>query len=356
MRISVRGIMTTKTRYFVILSLSILTVGVGTGLTAYYVGFPAGAAAGSAADELRLVSSKAVIVAYADVQKVMTSELRQRLLRAMPAQESGQREFQNLTGINIETDITHVIAFIEPGPAAGASVQGAGMVLASGLFDEVKIESLMREHGATVEAYKDKRLIVAVPNGGRPVPDANGAPAAGLTPAHPELALAFLKPGLMAVGSTNLIRQSVDLEHGGENLTDNTEIMNLIRSIDSGNAWAVGRFDAIQSAGNLPPVLSQLPAITWFSVTGQINDTISGAVRAETRDEDAAKNLRDVVNGFLALAKLQAGSKPAFQALVQSLQLGGTGKTVELSFAVPGAVFDLIESAGNQARRKEPAH
>ena len=175
--------MTTKTRYFVILSLSILTVGVGTGLTAYYVGFPAGAVSGSAADELRLVSSKAAVVAYADVQKVMTSELRQRLRRALPAQENGQREFQNLTGINIETDITHVIAFIEPDTASGGSVPGAGMVLASGLFDEVKIESLMREHGATVETYKDKRLIVASPNGGRPAPDANGAPAAGLTPA-----------------------------------------------------------------------------------------------------------------------------------------------------------------------------
>ena len=301
------------------------------------------------------MSSKAVVVAYADVQKVMTSELRQRLRRALPAQENGQREFQNLTGINIETDITHVIAFIEP-DTAGGSLPGAGMVLASGLFDEVKIESLMREHGATVETYKDKRLIVAAPNGGRPAPDANGAPAAGLAPAHPELALAFLKPGLVAVGSANLIRQSVDLEHGGENLTDNAEVMNLIRSIDSGNAWAVGRFDAIQSAAKLPPVLSQLPTITWFSVTGQINDTISGTVRAETRDEDSAKNLRDVVNGFLALARLQAGSKPEFQALAQSLQLGGTGKTVELSFAVPGAVFDLIESAGNQARRKEPAH
>ena len=157
--------MTTKTRYFVILSLSILTVGVGTGLTAYYVGFPAGAVPGSAADELRLVSSKAVVVAYADVQRVMTSELRQRLRRSLPAQENGQREFQNLTGINIETDITHVIAFIEPDTAA------SGLVLASGLFDEVKIESLMREHGATVETYKDKRLIVAVPGGGRLVPD-----------------------------------------------------------------------------------------------------------------------------------------------------------------------------------------
>src|SRR6185436_13232919 len=153
MRISVRGTMTSKTRYFVILSLSIMAVGVGTGLTAYYVGFPAGAVAASAPDELRLVSSKAAFLGYADVRKVMASELRQRLRRALPAQENGQREFQNLTGINIETDIANVVAFIEP-TEPGSTVPGAGMVLASGLFDEVKIESLMREHGATVETYK----------------------------------------------------------------------------------------------------------------------------------------------------------------------------------------------------------
>src|SRR4030095_1579606 len=103
--------------------------GVGSGLTAYYVGFPAGAVSGSAADELRLVSRQAVVVAYADVQKVMTSELRQRLRRAMPAQENGQREFQNLTGINIETDITHVIAFVEPNTVSGSNIPGDGMVL-----------------------------------------------------------------------------------------------------------------------------------------------------------------------------------------------------------------------------------
>ena len=132
--------------------------------------------------------------------------------------------------------------------------------------------------------------------------------------------------------------------------------MNLIRSIDSGNVWAVGRFDAIQSAAKLPPALSQLPAITWFSVTGQINDTISGAVRAEARDDESASNLRDVVNGFLALARMQSGSKPEFQALTQSMQLSGTGKTVELSFSVPGAIFDLLETAANQQRNRAPAH
>jgi len=35
--------MTTKTRYFVIVSLLTLGVGLGTGVVAYYVGFPAGA-------------------------------------------------------------------------------------------------------------------------------------------------------------------------------------------------------------------------------------------------------------------------------------------------------------------------
>jgi hypothetical protein len=343
--------MTSKTRYFVILSLSILTVGVGTGLTAYYVGFPVGAISDSAPDGLRLVSSKAVFVGYADVHKVMTSELRQRLRRAVPTQENGQREFQDLTGINIETDITNVLAFIEP-TEPGSNLPAAGMVLASGLFDEVKIESLMRGHGATVEPYKDKRLVVASPTIRRQALDPNDALAPGAGPTT-ELALAFLKPGLVAVGSANLIRHAVDLEHGGENITGNADVMNLIRSIDSGNAWAVGRFDAIQSAANLPPVLSRLPAITWVSVTGQINDTISGTVRVEARDDEAATNHRDVVNGFLALARLQAGSKPEFQALSQSLQLSGTGKTVELSFSVPGAIFDLLENAGNLQRKRE---
>ena len=348
--------MTSKTRYFVILSLSFLAVGVGTGLTAYYVGFPAGAFSDSGPDELRLVPRDATVVAYADVRGVMASDLRQRFRRAVPAQEDGQREFQNLTGINIETDIAHVVAFLQAPSASASSVPGAGVVFASGLFDEVKIESLMREHGATVEQYKDKRLIVVTPNGRERTPDRNDLPASGLTlqPA-PEMALSFLKLGLVAVGSANLIRQAVDRQVGGENITSNTDVMNLIRSIDSGNAWAVGRFDAIQSAAKLPPALSQLPAITWFSVTGQINDSINGVVSAEARDPESAKNLRDVVNGFLALARLQAGSRPEFQTLTQSLQLGGTGKTVALSFTVPGTVFDLIEAAGNQPRRQPPA-
>jgi hypothetical protein len=347
--------MTSRTRYFVILSLSVMGVGVSSGLVAYYVGFPARAFSSQGPEELQYVPRDAAVLAYADVREIMASDLRQRLRRAQPGPQDGQQEFQNQTGINIETDIQHVVAYLKPNPDPSANnVPNTGMVLARGLFDEVKIEALMREHGATVEQYQGKRLIVATPKISTSDADANTTdPLRRKTP--PELALSFLKPGLVAVGSAALIRQAIDLEKGGENVTSNTDVMNLVKSFDSGNAWAVGRFDAIQSAAKLPLALNQLPAITWFSVTAQINDAISGVLRAEARDEESAKNLRDVLNGFLALARLQAGSKPEFQALTQSLQPGGTGKTVALSFSVPGAIFDLIPPAG-PFQKKQPAH
>ena len=159
------------------------------------------------------------------------------------------------------------------------------------------------------------------------------------------LALAFLEPGLIAVGSGQMVRAAIDLQKSGENVTGNVELMDHVRSLDSGNAWAVGRLDVLMSDGRLPEQLTtRLPPITWFSVSGRVDSAIQGVVRADTRDEAAANDLRDVIRGFLALAKLQAGSRPEVQTMIQSLELGGTGNSVALSFSIPGEVFDIIHS------------
>src|SRR4029434_697928 len=95
----------------------------------------------------------------------------------------------------------------------------------------------------------------------------------------------------------------------------------------SGNAWAVGRFDALQSQARLPQeVSSRLPAITWFAVSGHINGRRRCNARGEARDEEAANNLRDVVRGFLALGKMQSSGRPEIEAMMQSLELSGTGQ------------------------------
>jgi hypothetical protein len=317
--------MTTKTRYFVIISLLVLTVGLGTGLLAYYVGFPTSAQSRAGGpDELRFVPNDAALVAYADVHQIMTSDLRQKIRNLMPMKEDGQQQFQTETGINIETDIDRVVFAVTPGQ--DSTVRGGSViVLARGRFDQVKIEALMREHGATVEQYKDARVILG--------PEHQGAP----------ISLSFLEPGLAAIGTSNLIHTAVDLKAGGPSVTTNDDIMRFIRDLDSGNAWAVGRFDVLASQTNLPAQVSQtLPAIQWFSANAQFDNGIRGIVRAEARDEDAGNALRDVVRGFMSLVKLQVSSQPGLDAVVRSLELGGSGKTVTLSFEIPPSLFDTL--------------
>ena len=328
--------MTTRTRYFVIVSLLVLTVGLGTGLVAYYVGvqgMPFARHAGP--EELQYVPKDATVVAFANVQEIMHSDLRQRLNKVLPAHENGRAELQNLTGINLENDVFRVVACLYSGDTM-SNLAGSGMVLARGNFDEARIESLMREHGARVEDYKGKRLVAAdVDNTSRPR----------------SFAVSFVEPGLVALGTTDVVRKAIDLHQNGVNapatiqsVTANDELMGLVRALDTGNnAWAVGRFDALTSRAQLPAnIAGQIPAITWFSVATHVNGGLRGTLRAETRDEDAANNLRDVVRGFLALGKLQAGSRPDIQAMMSSLQLGGQGRTVTLSFDVPAQVFDAI--------------
>ena len=91
----------------------------------------------------------------------------------------------------------------------------------------------------------------------------------------------------------------------------------------------------LASKAHLPEGLAtQIPAVKWFAAAGHINGGMTGVVRAEARDEQAARNLRDVVNGFLALARLQAGNKPEIQSLMQSVTLAGT-ETKSTSFPSP---------------------
>jgi hypothetical protein len=326
--------MIAKTRYFVIVSLLVLLVGVGTGLVAYYVGFPGGAlSAADGPDELQFVPQDATLVAFANVREIMTSSLRDRVRRTMPDMPDGQERFRDQTGINIETDIDSVVVSLSR-RAEDDKNAPAGLMIARGRFDQVRIQSLMREHGATVEDYRGKRLI-SPPN---------------TAPNGQALALAFIEPGVVAVGDPALVRNAIDLTgSGGSSVRVNEEIMKLVRALDGGNAWAVGRFDALASQASLPGGLAaQLPAITWFSASGRVDGGVSGVLRAETRDEESANNLRDVARGFLALAKLQTAAKPELQTLVDSLELGGTGATVALSFNVPAEVFDLLGQAAGQ--------
>ena len=351
--------MTSRTRYFVIASLLVMTVGLGAGLVAYYTGLSTSAVGPlGGPDELKYVARNATLLAYADVGEVMASDVRQRLRKFIQPDSQGQREFQDHTGINIETDIDHVVVAVTPPLEGSGQMPGSALVIARGRFDAVRIEGLMREHGGRVEDYKGVRLIVAddIPKaadpGAAPDPDAAPEPARR----HPSLSVAFVEPGVVAVGHSTLVRSAIDLKNGGDSVALNDEMMKLVRSLERDTAWVVGRFDALASQAALPQEMaSRLPAITWVSASVDVNGGVRGVLRAEARDEASATNLRDVIRGFVALAKIQASSQPALQAAVQSLELGGSGNTVALAFDLPAELFDLIGSLHHASGTPQPA-
>jgi len=330
--------MTRRTRTFVLGSSAVLVAGLGAGLVAYFGGLPTGAFAQAGPEELAYVPADAAVVAYADVHDVMASELRQKLRAVVPPEDRGREEFRQRTGIDIETDLDRVVACMlaREGPESA-------FVALRGRFDVARLEALAREHHGVVEEYRGTRLIRG---------SEDGAGKEGEGRRHGTPAVAFAEPGLVLVGELAAVKAAIDTRAAGQNVTANDDLMKLIRELDqSATAWAVGRVDVLARHGRLPrDVSSQLPAVKWFSAAGRIDGGVSGVVRAEARDEEAARNLRDVANGFLALVRMQAASKPELQTLMQSVALGGTGTTVELSFALPSEVIDALGAAA-RARR-----
>jgi hypothetical protein len=325
--------MTAKTRYFLIGSVMVLIVGLSIGLVAFYGGMPSGLFSSQRGpDELKYLPGDAAVVAYANVRDVMGSELRQRLRKFEGVTDEGRSEFKTQTGIDIEKDIDHVVACMG---APGADAERTGLVVVAGRFDTSKIEAMAVEHGGKSEQYKGKRLLVMA------------AHAKGEDPERgPEMAMGFLDKGVVALGTADMVRRAVDRAAGGGSARGNAELMRLVGDMSGQSMWAVGRFDALSAQATLPAEVSErIPPITWFSASGRVNGGLQAVVKAEAKDEQAAENLRDIVRGFVALAKMQTGSKPGIQKMLPDVQLSGDGKDVAISFAVTNEMLDAFEAA-----------
>lgn len=311
--------MARRTRLFLLIAAGVLVGGLGTGLVASYMGLQSLTILGADGPaDLAYVPQDARLVGFVNVRGVMDSEFRQKFRELHPdAGPTGALETQ--TGINIDTDVDQVVL-------AALNNGGDGqhpLMIARGRFDEVRIEGLVREKGGQVQDFQGKRLLVL--QGDEP------------------MAMTFAEPGLVLAGAVSAVQAALTTKGGAANVTDNAELMTLIRDVETETAWAVGRFDVISNNGRIPPaVVDQLPPINLFSASGHVNGGLRATVRAEARDDAAAQNLRDVVRGFVALARLQAGRQEQLLTLLDSVQLAGDGKTVALSVTIPVDALNLL--------------
>ena len=324
--------MTTRTRYVLLGGAGLMAVGLAGGLTAWMSSsLPSRVLAQERPDELRYVPPEATILSFADVRQVMDSDLRRRLREIQPELD-GQREFQERTGIDIERDIEYVVGGIVP----DGSNDTSGIAILAGRFDVERLEALALEHGGTAADYRGRRLIAIA---GEPV------------------AMAFLESGVIAIGSEPVVRRTIDLPSSGGGVDSNDALMGLLRHVDSGStAWTIGRLDETAGGEWLPDeVESQVSQVAAFAAGVQVNGGVSGTLTAVARDEETGRNLRDLLQGFLALARLQVGSRPELRGLLDSIRLAVAGPNVTLAFDLPSdAVLELLPDRSGAAAATVP--
>jgi hypothetical protein len=325
--------MTKRTRLFVLIAAGILVVGLGTGLLASYMNIQTlTLIGGNGPEEFAYVPADAQVVGFANVRAVMDSEVRRKLMELHPGADNADR-FQERTGINITQDIDSVVAAVTNEVSAE---HGPPLVLARGRFDQVRLEGFAREEGGVVEDYKGTRLIT-----------------------HENFGMAFVEPGLVALGAPAVVRRAIDTKLAANgNITGNDELMNLVKQVNGGTVWGVARFDALTGVRIPAEVKDRLPALSWLSIKGVVGSGIEGLINAEARDDQAAQDLRQVVQGFVALGRMQAGpNHPEVADFLNSLQLTGQGRTVTLGFSIPSAMIDTLGAlrAGQRPGQAQPA-
>lgn len=334
---------TAKTRYALLGSAAILTAGLAAGTVAYVGGMPRAFASNTGPDELSLVPQGAAVVAYANVQGVMSSEFRQRLNVLMENEGKERQQFQDETGIDVERDIDAVIAALSPG-ANGANVHESGFVALRGRFDTARIEGLVSSKGGQLGEYKGARLLTG-PN------EASADSAAPATEGHRHRihpVIALVNANLVIVGSETAVKAAIDRNagEGSASITSDGEFVRMLESVDQNSTvWAIGRPKVLQggAGADIPnQVIEKLPEIKWFAASGHLNGGLQATVRAEGKDSEAGKNMREVVQGVLALARLQIDNKPEFKPLLNSVQVEGTGNGVALHMTLPAEMLDVI--------------
>ena len=313
--------MKANTRYVLLVGAGVLVVGLMTGGIAYLQGgLQALAVAQSASDELRYVPTNATLVAYANVREVMVSSFRDHLREANPGFD-GQDQFQEETGIDLENDIDSVVGALIP--SGGESL---GLVLLNGRFDPERLESLARQHGGHVEEYAGRRLFTQVRDGD-------------------ELSMSFVEAGVLALGSAVMVRGAIDMSTGtvADNVTANARLMGLVGQVRGGNnAWAVAEFEGMDATAYVPEnLLSQVPPIAAMAVSARVDAGLSAALTVEARDEQSGQDLLAVIQGLVALARLQVASRPDLRGVLDSVQLVHVGHSVTLEVDLPPEILDL---------------
>ena len=333
----------TRSRLAVLVSTIVVALGVVAGLGALWLS-SARAAVGPLPGDALILPADARFVMGFDVKRFTASPFYARFASERGMQPESLRELEEKTGINPARDIDQIVIVGTPGVPKGSP----GMAMALGRFDLYKIgrtletEGKVNGHnvdGVSVYAFKEEK---------------DGS-----------VALAFLDENALLFGPRTQVEAAVSSRARGETpLKNNTVLMGLVEKVRPGSTfWMVGDQSLLAGMPTSVPAPGasadgatvSLPALKSLTVTGDLDPQVSLSITGDAADELAAKNLADVVRGFVALMSLQAQQKPELQRLASAFTVATEQNRVLVSARVPYELLDALRPKTKPAPEAAPA-
>jgi hypothetical protein len=175
-----------------------------------------------------------------------------------------------------------------------------------------------------------------------------------------KIAVVLLSDHALLVGGEEAVKAVLAAaKSGAAPLRSNALLMNLVTRLRPGaTVWMVGDQSLLSAlprtipgggSGNAPAL--NLPAMKSLTATFDFDPEIVFEVEAEAPDPAGAKNLGDIVRGFLALATIQAAQKPELQKLASAISVTNDQNKVLLNGRLP---YELLDSLQGPARGAGP--
>jgi hypothetical protein len=327
----------TRSRLVVVAAAVVVGMGTLAALGAFYLD-PARAAVGPLPPQALALSAGTRYVMGLDVKRFVASPFYARYAGA----SSGNRvqaftQLEEKTGLNPERDLDQV--YVAGSQTAAPGRGGDQLVVVVGRFDRYKVARAIETEKKGVTSKNFQGATVYLFN-----EDASGRGSG---------AVAFLDDSTLVMGAQSAVEQTLGARAKGDApLRSNAALLGLLESVRPGATfWMVGDQTLLSNLpktipGPAGPGTSQsieLPALKSLVVTGDLDPQVSLDVTGEAADEPAAKNLADIVRGFVALATLQANQRPELKQLASAINVTTEATKVHVAARVPYDVIDSLQ-------------
>lgn len=329
----------TRGRLVVSGAAAVVAVGAAVALGALFLD-SAKAAVGPLPGEALLLPADAKFVGGIDVKRFIQSPFYSKYAGPhAKARPEAFRDLEEKTGLNPERDVDQVIFAGTPGRTG----RETSMVVALGRFDRAKISRWIEIEKQGVTSKNLQGVLVYLFSEGT-----RGASA-----------LAFLDDRTLVMGSQAAVEAAISSQsQGGRTLKQNATIMGLLERVrPDATFWAVGDQSVLDNMPKSVPAPGgsgsqiTLPGLRSLTVSGDVDPMVAVEITGEANDETAAKNLADVVRGFLALAALQANQKPELKELASAVSVTTEAKQVRVNARLPYELLDSLQAPSERRHR-----